>query len=349
MLDPSSIKVSTANVSRIRYRDKIASNNIWVDRNMMITMTLGKRSIAAIAVLVLIAAGYIVGTYYLKNPVPSQTGTYSETPAPQLVSQENRAAQQGAPQTAPLAPSGKAGSTGGVGQQYQIPPRKVVYTASMTLEVEDVEAAVNAVYGIAAKYGGYVGDANYHKKGVESAEVTIKIPVDSYRQALDDLRGIGELKSFSEKAQDVTDYYMDLEARLRNLRAEEERLLEYLDKAKTISEILQVEDHLARIRGQIEWLEAQLKNLERRIDYATISVTIASKHKPEELIEWPELNLLKIIRDAVGMAIAVIAGLLIILVGLAPIYIPATIIYVVYKKRKSRKQAEPPQPSQNTQ
>ncbi|RLE60401.1 MAG: hypothetical protein DRJ35_03395 [Thermoprotei archaeon] len=313
----------------------------------MITITIDKKVIAAIAIVVLLAAGYIVGTIYFKPLTLSYPESRPATPAPLPVSREGKAAEPGTPQGAPSTPAKTVDTYGGENQQYQIPPRKIVYTASMTLEVENVEATVNAVYGVASKYGGYVAWTHYYKDRVEKAEVTIKVPVDYYRQALDDLRKLGEVKSFSENAQDVTDYYMDLEARLRNLKAEEERLLEYLEKAQTISEILQVEDHLARIRGQIEWLEAQLKNLERRVDYATISVTITSKYQPEEPIEWPKFNMLKIIRDAILVAITITAGIIIIIIGLAPLYIPAAIIYIIYKKKKTQKLAKQTQPSQN--
>lgn len=342
-----SIKVFTPDTYRGYVKGIRLLHNNTVGKKLMITITIDKKVIAAIAIVVLLAAGYIVGTMYFKQLTISYPETYPETPAPLPVSRESKAAETGTPQVTPSTPAKTSDTLNGENQQYQIPSRKIIYTASMTLEVGNVETTVNAVYSVASKYSGYVAWTRYYKNRVERAEVTIKVPVDSFRQALDDLRSLGEVKIFSENAQDVTDYYIDLEARLRNLKAEEERLLKYLDKAQTISEILQVEDHLARIRGQIEWLEAQLKNLERRIDYATISVTITSKYQPEEPIEWPELNILKIIRDALGVAITVVAGLVIILIGLAPLYIPATIIYIIYKKKKTQKLAKQPQPSQN--
>lgn len=293
----------------------------------------GKKTLyLAVAVAVLLIASYIIGLAYTSRLLLTKP-KYQPVRGPEVLPAE----KSGAP--SPAYPRQFAGekeatpSPGGEGgaEPLEVPPRKVVYTARMKLLVGDVNAAVNAVYGVASKYGGYVASANLYKDGYLRAVITIKVPVESYRDALADLKTIGEVDSFSEQAQDVTERYVDLEARLRNLKAEEQRLLSYLEKAKSISEILQVEDHLARIRSQIEWIETQLKNLERRVDYATITVSLEPKSKPEK---WPGLDLGRVFRDAVQLAFTVFAGLIILAVGLSPLYLVGLAAYYVYKRVK---------------
>lgn len=186
-----------------------------------------------------------------------------------------------APPPAPaaaLAPPGAPGS-GGSGQ-LDIAQRKVVSTASMVVEVSDVTKAVTEVRTTAQNLGGFVenlsssGDAQRQR-----ATVTVRVPQDRFFAAMDHISALGIVLSQNIGSQDVTEQFIDLKARLQSAQRQEQSLLTLLQRAQTVTEILTIERELTRIRAEIERLQGQLNFLERRVDLATITVTLAP---PEE-------------------------------------------------------------------
>jgi hypothetical protein len=107
--------------------------------------------------------------------------------------------------------------------------------------------------------------------------MTLRVPADpaTYQATLDRLRGLAErVVDEQAQAQDVTEEYVDLDARLRTLRASEESLLALLGKATRVEDILQIQRELTNVRSQIEQIQGRKQALERRADMATINVTI---------------------------------------------------------------------------
>ena len=110
-----------------------------------------------------------------------------------------------------------------------------------------------------------------------TATVTLRVPADqaTYQATLERLRGLAErVVDEQSQAQDVTEEYVDLDARLRNLRASEESLLQLLAKAQRVEDILSIQRELTNVRGQIEQIQGRKQALERRADMATITLTI---------------------------------------------------------------------------
>lgn len=151
----------------------------------------------------------------------------------------------------------------------------IVRTASLELEVEDVAAILlDARAGIAA-LGGYVSGSDEFDQGERRwASVTYRVPVDRFEQALDGLRGLSDrVVRESTQSQEVTASVVDLEARIANLRASEAALVEIMERAGRIDDVLAVQMRLEDVRGQIERLDAQRKNLADQAALSTISVT----------------------------------------------------------------------------
>jgi hypothetical protein len=157
---------------------------------------------------------------------------------------------------------------------------RIIRTGTIELEVRDVATAlVTARNGIRAM-GGYVGASR--TENVEErplAEVTYRIPADRWEDALDLLRGLNgqTTKVVTEQTQavEVTGQVIDLEARIRNLRASETALQKIATGATRISDVLEVEQQLTNVRGQIEQLSAQLADLEDRAGFATLTATFS--------------------------------------------------------------------------
>ncbi len=293
---------------------------------------LDRRAKAAALITVILLASYIAGTLYMSGWPASTTSPgpverYVAGKKQQALPQQS-SAEKGVSPSSPASPA--AGGT--ASEPLEPPTRKIVYTASVTLEAGDVVDAAKSVEEVASRLGGYVSWESISTGKKPRAVVTVKVPVEHYGEALEEIKSIGRLLSVSQKAEDVTDRYVDLQARLRNLKAEEQRLLDLLGKARSISEIIQVEDRLRIVRTQIEYIEAMLKNLERRVDYATITVTITG---PEEQ-PLPTLDWGRVLRDALETAYRVVAGLVILIIGFSPIWIILAAAYILFKSMRSQ-------------
>ena len=172
-------------------------------------------------------------------------------------------------------------ATGGDGSVAAVNDAKIIRTGTIDLEVRDVPTAARAARDAIVALGGYVGASNTsNKAGQPSAEITYRIPADRWEEALDTLRGLNgqTTKVVQEHTEsvEVTGQVIDLDARIKNLRASETALQGIASQATKISDVLEVQAQLTSTRGQIEELTAQLKDLPDRAGYATLTATFTT-------------------------------------------------------------------------
>ena len=164
------------------------------------------------------------------------------------------------------------------GQIAAVDDAKIIRTGTMTLDVSDVPSALRTARDGIVGLGGYIGASTTGTDaGRPSAEITYRIPSDKWEQALDILHGLNGLttKVVTEhtEAVEVTGKVIDLEATIANLRAGEVALQGIAEKATKISDVLEVQAQLTATRGQIEELNAQLKDLNDRAGYGSMTVS----------------------------------------------------------------------------
>jgi hypothetical protein len=140
----------------------------------------------------------------------------------------------------------------------------LIYTANLAMAVYQVTPGMDAVERVARDAGGYLSVRGDNV-------VTIRVPRDRFEEALGRIEKLGDVTHRDIKAEDVTDQYVDLEARLKNAYAVRDRLKELLDKA-VVKEALDIERELGRITEQIEVMEGKLKLLRDQIAFSTITV-----------------------------------------------------------------------------
>lgn len=173
------------------------------------------------------------------------------------------------------APSAEPAGGGEDGAALQVLERRVIQNGFLSLEVEDVLAASEQVQLTAEALGGFVENSFVSGDEEEAfAEITIRVPAESFSEALERVRRIGEVRSESLDAQDVTDQFIDLEARLNSATREEASLLDLLGRAEDVQDVLIIERELTRIRSEIERVQGQLNFLERRVSLSTLSVSL---------------------------------------------------------------------------
>ena len=202
----------------------------------------------------------------------------SATRAPRQVEAVQEAAVEKEVSRAAPAPNGSA-------PVLQIAERKVISTASVSVEVEDVQAAINEVRAIAESVGGFVEHlTSAGGPARQNAAVTIRVPQEDFSPALAHIEALGSVQSATQGSEDVSERFIDLKARLESALREEKSLLALLERANAVSEVLAIERELARVRSDIERFQGQLNFLERRIALATITVALSL---PDEFFPEP--------------------------------------------------------------
>ncbi len=239
-------------------------------------MRITRPSIALGAFLVItIAALVACGGSAARAPVLSTVGNAVDDSA----YGGGQGAASAAASAAPVAqqPGSAPGPADGVGAL--IDDAKIVRTGSIDVEVKDLTTALRTARDGIRAMGGYIG-ASQTKGGDEDpfATVTYRVPVDRWEDALDLLRGLSgqttKILNEQTEAVEVTSAVVDLEARIKNLRASEAALQAISARAARVSDVLEVEAQLTNVRGQIEQLSAQLKELNDRSSFATLTATL---------------------------------------------------------------------------
>ncbi len=157
------------------------------------------------------------------------------------------------------------------------PTRALILTASIAMRAGDPWAAADRAQGIATALGGDVMSMSQSGSGEQrSAVMTLRVPADRFNDALRALRTFTDVEvlSSSVDSKDVTEQFVDLEARLRAKRAEEQRYLALLARAERIEDILRIDQSLNAVRTQIEQLTGQLNLMKSRTTFSTISLSV---------------------------------------------------------------------------
>ena len=158
--------------------------------------------------------------------------------------------------------------------------RKLIRNARAELEVASFDAAVDAITAAATRDGGFLDTRNAARggNGKLSGTLVVKVLPENLDRFLAGLRTLGDLKNQTIQTEDVTKDYFDTDARLRNARRMEDRLLKMLDEVKgKMSEVLQVEKELGRVRADIEQMQGQLQLYDSQVRYATVTLSLYEK------------------------------------------------------------------------
>ena len=223
------------------------------------------------------------------------------------------------------------GAAGGVPVTVE---RKIISTSRIDVVVEDMEVALQQLqklYKPIQDSGGYLArqEVSGSKGHRRESSWTIRVPLAKFDGFVADLEAIGELQQHLREAQDVTDAYADLDARLRNKQSSEKRLLSHLDRTGELKDTLEVERELSRVRGEIEQLQGQLNLLKNKTDLATVIVTL------HEIVNYTpataptfSTEISRTFDASCKSLIAMSKGFLLVAVGLTP-WLAVAVVFVV--------------------
>ncbi len=273
-----------------------------------------------------------------------------------------------APAAAPAAPQEAAADTAagadmdavmaeaGGGPTLSLPQdnRKVVLTANLELEAQDFDATCGKLQQSAEALGGYIAAADVRGNAdifTRYATFTVKIPAEKYAEFLSAASSAGNLLSRSEQSEDVTDSYTDVEARLKSLRTQEERLLDLMRESGKLEDLIMIQNQLTQVQYEIESYTAQQRNLDNRIAYSTVylSVDEVDQITPPKTDDSFGARIAKAFEGTWQNVLLFLQWLVISLVWLLPLLIVAVVALVVVlavlkKQRKKRAENPPAQP-----
>ena len=160
----------------------------------------------------------------------------------------------------------------------------IIRTAKLALTTKDFDQARPALDGIVAREHGYIADLNLNTPGGagRTLTATLRVPFNRIDAVMVELRKLGRVESESQNGVDATSQYVDLAARLSNAKNTEQRLTDVLrQRTGKLADVLAVETEISRVRGDIESMEAQRKNLANMVSFANINTTITEDYQAQ--------------------------------------------------------------------
>lgn len=171
-------------------------------------------------------------------------------------------------------------STAGGTATETLADQKLVKRAYINAETEDLDALLEALNRQISDLEGYVeyqdvyNGSTYSNHKYRNAELTIRIPANNLNKFITQVEGASNVVSISQSQEDVTLTYVATESRVKALETEQERLLELMEQAETMSDLLEIEARLTEVRSELEQVTTQLRVLSSKVDYATIELSI---------------------------------------------------------------------------
>lgn len=233
----------------------------------------------------------------------------------------------------------------------------VIKNGQLSVRVKNANDAVKRLRAEITRFGAQITDLNVtegydggviplesgtsssRSKGPVTAYVTIRVDADKLDALTEAAAGLGDVTTRSESAADVSEQAVDLEARLKNLRTEEDRLRSFLTRTNVVKDLLAVESELSRVRGEIEAMDAQLTYLKRQSAKATLTVTLS---EPSDIVspEGDDWGIRDAITKGVRDAVSLLTGGLALLIAMSPILVLALVGWlvarVIVKRRANR-------------
>lgn len=276
-------------------------------------------------------AGY--GDYYYEEELAVEAEMPEEMPAENSQTQGSKAEEVSDPQAG----------------------RKLITTMNLSAETESFDELMGNLERQVAALGGYIessdqwnGTVDYYGKRINNrdASLTIRIPAEKLDSFLTIVEESSNITNKSKNVEDVTLAYVDLESHKKALLTAEERLLELLEKAESVEDLITIEEKLTDVRYQLESMESQLRTYDNRINYSTVYLRIEEVTRltpPEEPTTWGRIksgfseNLYNAGQDILDFVIGLIVNIPYIVIGLVILAVVLLIVFLLAKREKKKK------------
>ena len=251
-------------------------------------------------------------------------------------------------------------SSGESTSQPEITGEKLVYNCTLEIETLNYPETIENVKSLIKEYNGIIESElerdnahnwyyeNYIKTyGTKTTNITIRIPTKNYENFLNSLDGNGKIISKNSTVKNITKVYYETDTYIKSLEKQQERLLEMMDKATTIQEMISVESRLTEVQYQLNNAKNKLATMDNDVEYSTITMTVSevleySKAETQQKNNTFFDRLKNTISDAFESFFDILEFLLFAFIRLIPIaiiFVPITYFIVkLIKKRKNKKE-----------
>lgn len=220
--------------------------------------------------------------------------------------------------------------------------RKLSKNGQISLTADDISGMENKIDEIAKKYKGYIYSLDQtSRNNFRQINAVIKVEETSFDLAIEDLKALGKVNSSSFSVDDLTLQFVDTETRLNTLKAMEQRLMDLLNKATRVEDLITIESQLQSTRQQIEYTQSSLNILKNQVSYSTINITISDyksvdQNPPQGFFERLGTNL----REGLNYFTNALINLINLIAFSLPILIPLAIIFFIIRRLNIKKRRE---------
>jgi hypothetical protein len=224
---------------------------------------------------------------------------------------------------------------GGVGGELPVIGPKVIKMASVRVEVArgGFSEALGEATAVAGKYGGFVLSSALEGERARRGSLVIRVPAERFELALADIRDLGTLKRERVSGEDAGQEFIDLEARLRNLRAHEGVMLRLYDRAQTIPESIRVQKEVTSVQLRIEEIEGRLRYLRDQAAFGTISIGLV---EVGVVPEGPKGVIERALDRAVDVVLAVASAAIVSLGFIVPVGLLGLLLFPFVRRLRAR-------------
>jgi hypothetical protein len=206
--------------------------------------------------------------------------------------------------------------------------RKIIRNADVTLETDSPVEGQRRIAAVVESFGGFVITSEFKQnlaaKQSQSVSVVARVPSSRFDAALEQIYGIGKVAQNKVSGQDVSEEYVDIEARIRTKKALEAQFIEIMKQAKKVSDALEVQNELADVRTEIERLEGRRRFLENQSALSTITVNL---QLPAPVVATTGTGFGHDVKQAFGDAVDTAAAIVLFLIRTLIILTPFALIF----------------------
>ena len=221
--------------------------------------------------------------------------------------------------------------------------RKIIRNVSLTIVTQQYDDSLSGLKAACTESGGWIASTNeYDESATRRAYLTLRIPAEKLDGFLASAGNTGRVTRRDETVEDATEGYYDTKSRLETQQNLLNRLTELVDIAEDLDDVLALESQMAQTQYEIERLQASLNRVDRKVDYATVDITLREE-KPEEIVVNPELTLGERLQSALTTGVEALGNFLqsiaVYAVCALPFLAVVVLAWVVWKllRRKVRK------------
>ena len=241
-------------------------------------------------------------------------------------------------------------------------PEKLIYSASATVETTEFDRTIEKLSALVEQYGGFVesssiNGSNYYtqSRGYSSeryASYVIRVPSGKFSALMGSLSTLGNVPYSHTYTENITAQYYDTDARLTAYQTQEARLLEMMEAAETVEDLIAIEEKLTELRYQIESLQSTLKNWDRQVAYSTLDLEIQEviEYTPESRMSYGQ-ELALALTNGLRRTGEFFKDLLLAIVGALPalviLAVVLAILIPVWKKHRKARRAKKNPPPEN--